>query len=157
MVNENKYDILFQKYAGNNKLDWMLLKAQVKAESNFDVNAISPVGAVGLAQFMPQTWKEFGEGHPYDAEQSIKAQAKYMRWLFDYLIKLLYHKKDLIDWALASYNWGIGNVRKLALDVNGNFEESYKKLPIETQKYVKRIRKYYYDYNHAEFLQQKKR
>lgn len=147
MNNENKYDFYFQRYAGNNKLDWMLLKAQVKAESAFDSNAVSEAGAMGLAQFMPPTWKEFGEGDPFDPEESIKAQAKYMRWLFDFMIKLLRNKKYLIEWSLAAYNWGIGNVRNLALDTNGNFEKAFGQLPGETQKYVKKVLKFYAEYN----------
>ncbi len=55
---EDRYDSLFQFYAGQKAIDWLLLKAQVKRESAFDPNARSPVGAVGLAQFMPATWDE---------------------------------------------------------------------------------------------------
>jgi soluble lytic murein transglycosylase-like protein len=128
----------------------MLLKAQVKAESGFDPEAKSKAGAMGLAQFMPPTWKEFGEGEPFDPEQAIKAQAKYMRWLWDFLIKILRNKRFLIEWSLAAYNWGIGNVRNLALNVNGDFERAFDQLPKETQNYVTRIMNFYNEYAHNE-------
>ena len=145
MNDTTKYDFLFQRYARANKLDWVLLKAQVKAESNFDEKAESPVGALGLAQFMPATWKDFGEGDPFNPVQSIKAQAKYMRWLFDVMIKLNPH--PLNEWTLAAYNWGVGNVKKLIEKTNGNFEDAFSSLPDETQKYVKRISEFYEEYN----------
>lgn len=141
----NEYDEIFKKYGKANLLDWLLLKAQVKAESNFDPNAKSPVGAMGLAQFMSQTWKEFGEGDPYDPEQSIKAQAKYIRWLTDYTIKQTH--KDLIEWVLSAYNWGIGNVKNLIKKTNGDFKKGFDKMPEETQRYVKKILKFYSEYN----------
>lgn len=147
MAETNKYDAWFQKFAQANILDWLLLKAQVKAESDFDEKAKSPVGAMGLAQFMPATWGEFGEGDPYDPVQSIKAQAKYMRWLFNFIIKLTRSERYLNEWTLAAYNWGIGRVRNLIQKTNGNFEKAFDKLPDETQKYVKRILKYYAEYN----------
>ena len=60
----DKYDGLFKKYGAANNIDWLLLKAQVKAESNFNPNAKSPVGALGLAQFMKATWLEWQDGTP---------------------------------------------------------------------------------------------
>lgn len=155
LTDTTKYDHWFETFAKANLLDWMFLKAQVKAESNFDEKAESPVGAMGLAQFMPATWKEFGEGDPFVAMQSIKAQAKYLRWLTDYIIKLTHSNKDLNKWVLAAYNWGIGNVKKLIVKTNGNFKEAFNELPKETQDYVKRISRYYAEYNIA-FLSKKK-
>ena len=147
MNDTTKYDALFQRYAQANRLDWVLLKAQVKAESNFDEHAESPVGALGLAQFMPATWKDFGEGDPFNPAQSIKAQAKYMRWLLDFVIKLNPAGRYLYKWTLAAYNWGVGNVKKLIEKTNGNFKEAFKFLPDETQKYITRISEFYEEYN----------
>jgi len=150
--NENKFDHFFQTYGQLHNLDWLLLKSQVKAESLFNPQAVSPVGAKGLSQFMPLTWKEWGEGDVFDPEQNIKAQAKYMNWLRGMVQKKLLLKDDWLRWALASYNWGIGRVvgYKNNLGVlqksRQNFPDAEKMLPKETQGYVKRIIKYYDEY-----------
>ncbi len=103
MKAENRYDSLIQFYAEENNIDWRLLKAQIKAESNFDSTAVSSCGAKGLAQFMPATWKEWGVGSEFDSESSIMAQSRYML----YLLKRYNYNKV---YALAAYNWGLGNV-----------------------------------------------
>lgn len=148
-MNENKYDDLFKKYAKANNIDWLLLKAQVKAESNFNPNAKSPVGALGLAQFMRATWEEWKDGTAgiqatkmlYDRtnpEHSIRAQSAYMAWL-------LKQAGGNIDVALAMYNWGIGNVKKI-IKKTGSFENAFPFLPKETRDYVSRISRFYKEY-----------
>jgi soluble lytic murein transglycosylase-like protein len=134
--NENKYDELFQKYAGN--IDWLLLKAQVKQESRFNPKAVSKAGAKGLAQFMPATWNEWGKGDVFNPEASISAQARYMAWL------IKYYKGD-INKALAGYNYGIGNVNK-KLNIEPDFSKALLLMPKETQHYVKVINQYYNEY-----------
>ncbi len=109
MQSEDRYNSLFQYYGEKSNVPWRLLKAQARAESNFNPKAISHVGAKGLAQFMDPTWEEWGEGDPFNPEQSIKAQARYMRWL----LERFDGQESQIEKALASYNWGIGNVRKM--------------------------------------------
>lgn len=97
-----------------------LLARQIKAESNFNPNAVSPVGAIGISQFMPATAAELGID-PTDPFASINAQGKYLRSLYD----------QTGSWisALAAYNWGIGNVLK----------KGTANLPAETAKYVATI------------------
>ena len=59
MKKDDRYDSLIKFYAeeaGFNGKDWLRFKAQIRAESNFDPDVISPVGAKGLAQFMDATW-----------------------------------------------------------------------------------------------------
>lgn len=82
----------------------VLLAAQLKAESNFDSNAVSPVGAQGIAQFMPGTAKSMGLRDPFDPEQAIEAQAKLMGQLIRQFGK--------IPEALAAYNAGPGAVQQ---------------------------------------------
>jgi soluble lytic murein transglycosylase-like protein len=74
----------------------------VKAESNFNPKAISPKGAMGLCQLMPQTAKELGVKDPFNVDENLNAGAKYL--------KRLYRKYR--DWklALAAYNAGTGTV-----------------------------------------------
>lgn len=63
----------------------------------------SPVGAIGIAQFMPDTAREWGVD-PYDTDSSIDGAGRYLRWL----------RRQVSSWAeaLAAYNWGIGNIKK---------------------------------------------
>lgn len=136
MKAENRYDSLIQFYAEENNIDWRLLKAQIKAESNFDSTAVSSCGAKGLAQFMPATWKEWGVGSEFDSESSIMAQSRYML----YLLKRYNYNKV---YALAAYNWGLGNVDKVIRKKCKNFEEH---LPNETKKYLKKILEFYIEY-----------
>lgn len=97
--------------------DWRLYKAQLWEESRLDPEALSPVGAKGIAQFMPETWDEWspragyrGE-HRTDPEASIMTGAMYL----SYLISEWHWPRPLIDrhcLALASYNSGLGDILK---------------------------------------------
>ena len=142
MIREQRYDSLFQFYAGLNGIDWLLMKAQVKQESQFDPNISSKVGAVGLAQFMPATFAEWeqrcpdhfnlhaGENQLQDArdpEISIRLQCAYMA-------QLLKRYSGLSTFALASYNWGMGNVDKLFAQSH-DWNTVVSQAPQETQNY----------------------
>lgn len=114
-----------------------LLAAQLDAESGWNPNAVSPVGAQGLAQFMPGTW--VGEGadgdgdgirDPFNPADAIVSQASFMCKLLAAVSSDHGLTGDPIDLALAAYNAGLGAVQK------------YAGLPPypETQNYVRRIR-----------------
>src|SRR3712207_9049383 len=77
-----------------------LLAAQLYAESNFNPFARSPAGALGIAQFMPETARALGLANPFDAERAIDAQARLMR---DHLRRFA-----SVPLALAAYNAGPG-------------------------------------------------
>jgi len=79
-----------------------LLAAQLKSESNFDPNAVSPAGALGIAQFMPSTAASRGLTDPFDPFASIAAQARLMAELIAQF--------DSARLALAAYNAGPGAV-----------------------------------------------
>jgi len=89
--------------ADRNALDKALLAAVAKVESNFNPYAISPRGAAGILQLMPQTAKRFGVKNVFDAAQNIDGGARYLRWLLD-------HFNGRVDLALAGYNAGEGAV-----------------------------------------------
>jgi membrane-bound lytic murein transglycosylase D len=138
--NEDRYDDLFKLYAEKwGVSDWCLLKAQAIAESNLDPNAVSPVGAVGLAQFMLPTWEEIwlqihGEdgsplGDRTNPEYSIELQAKYMHDLL-----AVFHE---VNCALAAYNWGWGKVQRHLAKYAGTLNREA--LPLETQGYLANI------------------
>ncbi len=79
-----------------------LLAAQLYAESNFNPFATSPVGAQGIAQFMPETARAMGLDDPFDAPEAIDAQARLMRDLL--------RRFAAVPLALAAYNAGPGPV-----------------------------------------------
>ena len=79
-----------------------LLAAQLMAESNFNPNAVSPMGAQGIAQFMPATAAAYGLEDPFDPVASIDAQARLMGDLMAQF--------GSVELALAGYNAGPGAV-----------------------------------------------
>lgn len=91
--------------------DWRLWKAQLWQESRLDPNARSPVGALGIAQFMPATWEETLRQMGWElverteAEPAIEAGAYYMS-------RLRRTWKGNHPMAAASYNAGAGNITK---------------------------------------------
>lgn len=97
-------DALVDRYARLYGLDANVMLAQLWQESRFNPKAVSPAGAKGIAQFMPDTARRFGLRDPFNVEQSIRAQAQYMRFLLD--------KFGDYALALAGYNAGEGNVQK---------------------------------------------
>lgn len=141
MKQHNEYDEIFKKVAFEFQLDWKMLKAQVKAESGFNAMAVSPVGAKGLAQFMPATWEQIHpKGDIFNPADSIYAQGKYWAWLrrfVDNVARNHGYNPDNDD-ILICYNWGCGNWKKWTID-NGDYDC----LPEETQNYLKRIKEYY--------------
>ena len=113
--------------------------AQIGQESAWNPNAVSPVGAMGLAQFMPATWAEFGnEQNPFDPAASLDAGARYMVWIRQWLQRQ--GLEGSWDQVLASYNWGIGNVRT-AVRIHKADWLNY--APAETQNYVRKLAPYY--------------
>ena len=77
------------------------------AESGFNPRAVSPAGALGIAQFMPATARSYGLRDPFDPIASIDAQAHLMSDLLRH-----FHSVPL---ALAAYNAGAGRRRGLPL------------------------------------------
>jgi membrane-bound lytic murein transglycosylase D len=107
------------------------------AESSFESGALSPAGAAGLFQLMPDTAKRFGlslwpRDQRFEPEPSATASARYLKYLFE-------HFKD---WrlVLAAYNAGEGTVQKL-LDrhKSHSYDAIAEYLPAETQMFVPRI------------------
>lgn len=84
-----------------------LVAAQLDVESRWDPEAESPVGAQGLAQFMPETWELYGEGEATDPEASIRAQGYYLRDLREMVAELdPADEQEETDLVLAAYNAG---------------------------------------------------
>jgi membrane-bound lytic murein transglycosylase D len=108
-----------------------------EVESGFDRRAVSPAGAAGLFQLMPETAKRFGlslwpRDQRYQPEPSATASAQYLKFLYD-----RFH-----DWrlALAAYNCGEGEVQKLLERYKTqSYDDIAEHLPAETQMYVPRV------------------
>lgn len=100
-----------------------LAMAIIRAESNFNPEAVSPKNAQGLMQLIPETAERFNVRKPFDPEQNIRGGLAYLRWL------LAYFRGD-VALVAAAYNAGEGTVNR------------YRGIPPypETQGYVQRIR-----------------
>ncbi|MFY9263333.1 MAG: transglycosylase SLT domain-containing protein [Arcanobacterium sp.] len=92
-----------------------IIAAQIEAESGWNPNAVSPVGAQGISQFMPSTWLSVGRdgdgdgiADPFNAADAIITQGHYMCGQVD-AIEKHFGTRDL-DLALAAYNAGLGSV-----------------------------------------------
>jgi soluble lytic murein transglycosylase-like protein len=130
-IDVNKYDDLITKAANKFKLDSALIKAVIKAESNFNHRAVSPVGAQGLMQLMPKTASDLKVEDSFHPEKNIEGGARYLRYLLNT------YKGDL-TLALAAYNAGEKAVAKYNYNV-----PPYR----ETQNYVKRVFSFYKSYS----------
>jgi len=99
-----------------------LIRAVIKAESNFNHRAVSPKGAMGLMQLMPKTAKEMAVANPFDPGENVHAGARYL----GNLLQLLEGNLPL---TLAAYNAGPERV------IGRN------EIPaiVETQNYVRRV------------------
>ncbi len=104
-IEKNQIMASIDKAASKYQLPKRLLQAVVRAESDFQVRAVSPAGAQGLMQLMPATARELGVQDPFNIDQNIDGGAKYLRSMLDQFggdLKL----------ALSAYNAGPGNVIK---------------------------------------------
>ena len=108
--------------SGRYRLDPDLVNSVIKAESGFNVRAVSPKGAQGLMQLMPQTASQLGVPNAFDAVANVEGGTRYLRELLER------YNFDLIK-ALAAYNAGPQRV------------EHYDGVPpyYETRAYVSRI------------------
>jgi soluble lytic murein transglycosylase-like protein len=130
-IDVNKYDDIINRTANKFGLDSALIKAVIKAESNFNHNAVSPVGAQGLMQLMPKTAYALSVDDSFHPEKNIEGGARYLR----YLLKT--YRGDL-SLALAAYNAGEKAVAKYHYNV-----PPYR----ETQNYVRRVLSFYKSYS----------
>jgi len=99
-----------------------LIRSVMRAESNFEVRAVSRAGAQGLMQLMPATARELGVRDPFDIDQNIDGGARYLRRMLDRF------GGDLKR-ALSAYNAGPGKVERY------NGEVPYR----ETRDYVQKV------------------
>ncbi len=150
-----KYEEYVEKYSLQYNVPASMVYAVIKTESDFDPNALSSAGAMGLMQMMPDTFlwltseEHLGEAlsveKVYDPETGIRYGVYYLRYL--------YEKFPNWDTVAAAYNAGEGNVaRWLESAEYSNGDGTLKNIPFkETKTYTRRIslaKKFYeYTYN----------
>ncbi|MFZ2650760.1 MAG: lytic transglycosylase domain-containing protein [Burkholderiaceae bacterium] len=117
---------LINEVAAEVKIPPALLHAVIATESRYNGDALSPRGAVGLMQLMPETALRFGAPDPYNQRDNVLAGANYLK----FLLKLFDNNMEL---ALAGYNAGHGAVMRA-----GNRIPAYP----ETMAYVPKVLAY---------------
>lgn len=127
----NRIDGLIRYYGAKYGVDPFLIYCTMSQESGFSSSAISPKGAQGLMQLMPDTAARYGVTNPYDVAQSIMGGTRYLK-------DLLSMFNGRVDLALAGYNAGEGAVMKYGYTIPPYSEtRSYVKLILA--RYGKRV------------------
>jgi Transglycosylase SLT domain/Domain of unknown function (DUF4124) len=122
------FDGIIRRAASRYGIKPGLVKAVIAAESNFEPEAVSRVGAQGLMQLMPATARELGVERPFGVVENIDGGVRYLRAMLD--------RYGDVSRALAAYNAGPKAV------------DRYDGIPpyAETKAYVKRVLEYYRGY-----------
>lgn len=125
-ISERELEPMIRRYSRQHQLHPALIRAVIKAESDFDPLAVSRAGAIGLMQLMPQTAVRLDVQDLYDPEDNIGGGTKYLRQLLDRF-------RGNLPLALAAYNAGEHVV------------DRYRSLPPidETRQYVRKVLRYY--------------
>jgi soluble lytic murein transglycosylase-like protein len=126
ILSERELEPVIKRHSSQQQLHPALIRAIIKAESNFDPRAISRAGAIGLMQLMPQTAVRLDVRDMFDPDENVGGGTKYLRQLLD-----RFHGN--LPLALAAYNAG------------ENIVDRYQSLPPidETRQYVRKVLRYY--------------
>jgi hypothetical protein len=127
LATPEEIDAAIAEAATRHNVDPNLVRAVVKVESNFNPNAVSRKGAMGLMQLMPGTARQLNLRNPFDASQNVDAGVRHLK-------QLLESYGGDVNLTLAAYNAGAGAVARSS------------GVPhfAETQNYVRRITNLYY-------------
>jgi hypothetical protein len=129
----SKYEDAVRLASHQYKLDPSLVKAVIRAESNFVPGAVSPKGAMGLMQLMPDTARMHGVRNAFDPTENIVGGVRHLRYLMD-------RYDGRLDYVLSAYNAGTRPV------------DAADGIPsiAETQEYVRRVRTFHAIYKNSQ-------
>lgn len=139
----SQWSSLIEDKASKHGVDPMLVRSVIKQESGGKADAQSGVGATGLMQLMPGTAADVGVRNSWDPDQNVEGGTKY-------LSQMIKQFDGNVPVALAAYNWGPGNMRKLIRKTGStDINELMQYMPRETQGYVQNITR-----SHAAYKEQ---
>ena len=124
---QQEIEAAIDQAAARHNVDPSLVRAVIKVESNFNPNAVSRTGAMGLMQLMPQTARQLKVANPFDPQQNVDAGVRHLK-------RLMESYGGDVKLSLAAYNAGAGAVARSAGVPHFR----------ETRNYVKRITQLYY-------------
>ena len=124
---ELRYAFLVDRVSRANGVDRALVHAMIQAESSYDPEAVSPAGAAGLMQLMPETAKRYGVRDAFDPEQNLRGGVRHLK-------DLLAQFDGDVELAVAAYNAGPNAVIRAGHRVPPN---------LETARYVPKVLEIY--------------
>ena len=150
------YFSIIKDLSEQNSIDPYLVLALIKAESAFEIDIVSPVGAVGLMQLMPSTaawmietgmnqvvnFADWNDSFLINPEINLELGATYFRYLLDYF-------NQKICPAIVAYNAGPGRLDEWIKGENQTQPDSFiENIPIpETKNYIKKVINFYFLYS----------
>ena len=102
---KSAYDGIIGKHAALHGIDPLLVKCIIKIESDFNPDAVSVAGAMGLMQIMQDTCHYYNLDNPFDPEKNIDAGIRHLKSM------MAFFGND-VPLALAAYHAGVGRVKK---------------------------------------------
>ena len=101
----SRFDGLIESLAVKHGVDPRLVKCVARVESDFNPDAVSSAGAMGLMQIMQETADHYSLDDPFDPEKNLDTGIRHLKFLLEYF-------KNDVPLALAAYHAGVGRVKK---------------------------------------------